>query len=47
MISISLVAEVSAPAINGQTLQATAVRVQGNQAYATYNYQGDRRGGSV
>ena len=40
-ISLTLVAEVSAPAYGGQTLQATDVRILGNKAYVTYNMSGD------
>ncbi|MDH4275470.1 MAG: hypothetical protein OEW08_10560, partial [Gammaproteobacteria bacterium] len=46
-VTLALVAEVSPPTINGLTLQATEVRVLGNRAYVTYNYQGDTFAGGI
>lgn len=43
----TLLAEVESPNINGVTLSATHVLIQGNQAYVTYHTSGDNYGGAV
>lgn len=43
----TLLAEVASPNINGVTLSATHVLIQGSQAYVTYHTSGDSYGGAV
>ena len=43
----TLLAEIASPNINGVTLSATHVLIQGNQAYVTYHVSGDDYGGAV
>jgi hypothetical protein len=38
--ALTLVAEVDAPIHEGKTLQATEIRVSGNKAYVSYNFEG-------
>lgn len=40
-ITLTLVAEVRAPEVNGVTLQATNVTIKGENAYISYNVKGD------
>ncbi|RMF10240.1 MAG: hypothetical protein D6762_01940 [Candidatus Neomarinimicrobiota bacterium] len=40
-IILTLVAEVQPPIYNGDTLQATDVKLKGKHAYVSYNYQGE------
>ena len=46
-LTLTLVAQVSAPTHDGQTLQATDVRASGNKAYVTYNVAGEVFMGAV
>ncbi|MFQ5703642.1 MAG: hypothetical protein ACE5HT_06440 [Gemmatimonadales bacterium] len=46
-IRLLLVADVSAPVVNGITLQATHVVVRGDRALVSYNVQGAERAGGV
>jgi hypothetical protein len=45
--SMTLVAEINPPTVNGQSLQATSVSLDGQFAYITYNLQGNTYGGAV
>ncbi|MCP4050921.1 MAG: hypothetical protein GY730_09480 [bacterium] len=44
---LTLIAEVSSPVVNGQTLQATKVQIQGNKALISYNMTGEAYLGAV
>lgn len=46
-VTLTLVAQVSAPIFSGRTLEATDIRVLGNKAYVTYNVAGDTFMGAV
>jgi hypothetical protein len=45
--SLTLVAEISPPVVNGQTLQATSASLNGQFAYISYNLQGNTYAGGV
>ena len=45
--SMTLVAEIAPPVVNGQTLMATAVSLDGQFAYVSYNLRGETYGGGV
>ncbi len=45
--SMTLVAEISPPVVGGQTLQATAVSLNGQFGYISYNLQGNTYAGGV
>ena len=45
--SLTLVAEIAPPVVNGVTLQATSVSLNGPFAYISYNLQGNTYGGGV
>jgi len=45
--SMTLVAEIAPPVVNGQTLMATAVSLDGQYAYVSYNLRGETYGGGV
>ncbi len=45
--SLTLVAEVAPPVVSGQTLQATAVSIVGQQAVVSYNIAGNPYGGAI
>ena len=45
--SMTLVAEISPPVVNGHTLEATSVSLNGNFAYISYNLQGNTYAGGV
>ena len=45
--SMTLVAEIAPPVVNGQTLMATAVSLDGQFAYVSYNLRGGTYGGGV
>lgn len=46
-LTLTLKAEIAAPVIKGDTLQATSVHLHGGFAYVSYNYQGARYAGGV
>jgi len=46
-VKLVLEAEINPPTVNGQTLQATSVSLDGNYAYISYNLRGDIYGGAV
>ncbi|MFA5834653.1 MAG: hypothetical protein WDA22_14330 [Bacteroidota bacterium] len=46
-VKLVLEAEVSPPTVNGQTLQATSVSLDGNFAYVSYNLRGESYAGAV
>jgi len=45
--SMTLVAEIAPPTVNGQTLMATSVSLDGQFAYISYNLRGESYGGGV
>jgi hypothetical protein len=45
--SMTLVAEINPPVVNGQTLQATSVSLNGQFAYISYNLQGNTYAGAI
>ncbi len=45
--SMTLAAEITPPVVNGQTLQATSVSLNGQFAYISYNLQGNTYAGGV
>jgi hypothetical protein len=45
--SMTLVAEIAPPVVNGQTLQATSVSLDNKVAYISYNLRGNTYGGGV
>jgi len=46
-LTMTLVAEIAPPVVNGDTLQATSVNLKGGFAYVSYNYQGEAYRGGV
>lgn len=46
-LTLTLVAEISPPVVDGKTLQASSVSLKGGFAYVSYNYQGEEYLGGV
>ncbi|MDX2470429.1 MAG: hypothetical protein QNL04_07615 [SAR324 cluster bacterium] len=46
-VALTLLAETTAPTVNGLTLQASDVAIKGDYAYVTYNYSGDTYAGAL
>jgi hypothetical protein len=46
-LTMTLVAEIAPPVVDGDTLQASSVNLKGGYAYVSYNFQGDRYRGGV
>ena len=46
-VALTLIAETTAPTVNGLSLQASDVAIKGDYAYVTYNYSGDAYAGAL